>query len=189
MVVEKVKMRNVRNANLWLITIFSMGILDYKIHNMPGVDAFSSQRFFWVTRKIFPEVSHREKSILLDKQTKSFFNDIDSSRPKGKIYVEKRINKPKENKTSKKLSDFFATTIPGMEKVLAKEIQSLTDVELSSITIGKSGVHFRGTKVISKDILYRVILLLYVFISTVNGNGQFNMAAYSFKNHGAFGHF
>lgn len=45
--------------------------------------------------------------------------------------------------------DYFATTITGMEKVLRSEIESLDDVQRSSIALGKSGVSYRGSIVSS----------------------------------------
>lgn len=44
--------------------------------------------------------------------------------------------------------EFFATCISGMEKILLEEIKALTEVDPSSIRIGKSGVHYSGSMVI-----------------------------------------
>jgi len=156
-----------KNAIIILLAA-TIGILDYTVDNIFGVDAYTSaQRFSWVRNKnldVFSSTVLRAYSSsdnkIIHRQPTLNTNDVHGGKSKGRIYVEKRANKPKENKVSKKLSDFFATTIPGMEKVLAKEIQTLSDVEINSIVIGKSGVHFRGTKVITYVIQYPSVTLI-----------------------------
>jgi len=147
--------RNKATILLLTATMVSIGMLDYSVDTLFGANAFATPRFC-LDRKVF-DVSavprFNRENILKDRQATFDTNDIYGGKSKGRIYVGKRVNKPKENRASKKLSDYFATTIPGMEKVLAKELQSLTDVEMSSIVIGKSGVHFRGTKLTGMDSL------------------------------------
>eukprot|EP01036_Dinobryon_divergens_P028386 gene28386-37320_t len=49
--------------------------------------------------------------------------------------------------------EFFATCISGMEKILLEEIKALTEVDPSSIRIGKSGVHYSGSMLTGIDSL------------------------------------
>lgn len=54
--------------------------------------------------------------------------------------------------------EFFATCISGMEKTLLEEIKALTDVDASSIRIGKSGVHYSGSMVTYCTYIFLLIL-------------------------------
>ena len=44
---------------------------------------------------------------------------------------------------------FYATTSPGLEKLLLKEVKALKDVGLAKL--GKCGVHFSGTFVVNSQ--------------------------------------
>ena len=83
--------------------------------------------------------------------------------------------------------EFFATCISGMEKVLLEEIKALTDVDPSSIRIGKSGVHYSGSMV-AYYALFSLLLLLnskYSITPVVDWNGQSAMATYFPSRDGA----